>query len=467
MVPLTSSNDLDDFADLPPRSDLYRLPFHGVGTPLVQSLISYIVQMADAHVVRPFTILNRLYGFVARRENPRRQQIGGTLQPKESQSLLSFGASSSRIVSAVDALTSQSVAAAGTFSHLEGIVANNCLGLVASFRQWCPACMLEAGAEKLRTIAEPLAWSASAATACASHGTRLAKACAHCGKPQPYFCHVPNNVDCWCCKRPLYAPACSQPQADERGRWYARELGWLIQARDRLTPSEARANFVHSLKRLVQVTGLTHIALDRGIGFTDRVIYQWVNKPIRPRPDLLLHFSFQTRTSLEVLLLTPDHATFRDCREPEKIRVRKASRRPDIDAMREAFIQVNSTGSPSLTLMQTAMKLGTSVAKLRYYFPELCREVSRRAAKSMEDERNRLAASASALIEVTAKKLLLAGHYPSYRAVHRALPRSARIRLETDPELKLLRARLAMESGMLKPAGGRDGSRQLRLADDW
>jgi hypothetical protein len=120
-----------------------------------------------------------------------------------------------------------------------------------------------------------------------------------------------------------------------------------------------------------------------------------------------------------------------------------------------------------LTLNQTAKLLRTTVDKLRYYFPDLCQEVSRRASRIALEERERLAANAPTLIESVGAELVRAGRYPSYRAVHRALPRPARVRLELEPALKDLRARIAMASGMVRRAGARDGSMQLNLDDGW
>jgi hypothetical protein len=44
----------------PPHSDLYHLEPIGLGTPMVESLTSYVSRLADMHSVHPFLITTRM-----------------------------------------------------------------------------------------------------------------------------------------------------------------------------------------------------------------------------------------------------------------------------------------------------------------------------------------------------------------------------------------------------------------------
>jgi len=43
--------------DVPPRSRLYGLALQGIGTPLVEGLLSYVIRLSDAHAVTPAMLI--------------------------------------------------------------------------------------------------------------------------------------------------------------------------------------------------------------------------------------------------------------------------------------------------------------------------------------------------------------------------------------------------------------------------
>lgn len=390
------------------------------------------------------------------------------LIPREPPSLLGTGAYARRAVDAIEELTKQSGVAAGTLLHLAPLVARNGTGLLSTSRRWCPACLLERFDGKAGAVPEPLLWSIACSSACAVHKIELSTSCSQCGKTQPHLPSLPKNLYCWCCKSPLAAPASKSAPATERGLWNAEQLGWLIENRELLERTALHQNFIEAIYRLWGGSGLRELLpFELGLGLTKSVVRQWLFRSNHPRLDLLMHVSFQAHLPLKSILVEPRSIGRLDPREAEGIRVRAAPSPPCVDRLRDAFERAVAKGDATLSLSKIAEQLGTTVHSLRYYFPDLCRAVSRRAKAALAAERVRMAADAPNLIASIGANLASAGHYPSYSAILRALPRPARMRLEGEPAMKAVRARVAVASGIPQPAGSRGGSRQLKLDDSW
>lgn len=462
-------SELDAEATEPPqRTALYALPFEGVGTPHAQSLVSYIIQLAAAHLVQPGTILRVLSEHATRNARADGRSAKKPLMTREPSSLLGTGAYARRAVEAIEELTKQSGVAAGTLLHLAPLVARNGTGFLSTSRRWCPACLLERFDGKSGAAPEPLLWSIACSSACAVHELALSTSCSQCGKSQRHLPALPKNLYCWCCKSPLAAPASKSARATERGLWNAEQLGWLIENRELLERTALHQNFIEAIYRLWGGSGLRGLlAFELGLGLTKSVVRQWLFRSNRPRLDLLMHVSFQSHLPLKSLLVEPRSIGRLDAREAEGIRVRAAPSPPCVDRLRDAFERAVAEGGKMPSLRKIAQRVGTSVDSLRYYFPDLCHAVSKQAKAARAAERARMAEDAPNLIASIGANLASGGHYPSYSAILRALPRPARLRLEGEPAMKAVRARVAVASGIIQPAGSRGGSRQLRLDDSW
>ena len=111
-----------------------------------------------------------------------------------------------------------------------------------------------------------------------------------------------------------------------------------------------------------------------------------------------MHVSFQSHLPLKSLLVEPQSIGRLDPREAEGIRVRAAPSPPCVDRLRDAFERAVAEGGETLSLSKIAERIGTTVDSLRYYFPDLCRAVSKQAKAALAAERARMAADAPNLI---------------------------------------------------------------------
>lgn len=158
---------------LPTRSRLFRLEPIGIGTPLVESLTSYVGRLAAAHHVSVGTLLAREILPLARGNNPVNKNEwmdGGHLG-----SVNGIGPLAQGWVDAVGRLTMRSDTRWTTMLPWDAITTFK--GLLRPSRAWCPRCygdFCSGGAY------EPLLWALEPALACPVHRTPLQHRCPHC-----------------------------------------------------------------------------------------------------------------------------------------------------------------------------------------------------------------------------------------------------------------------------------------------
>jgi len=176
-------SEIDDEAiEPPPRSALYALPFHGVGTPYAQSLTATSSSWLKT-LVRTATMVRTLSAHATRkaRSDDRHETIrsyrGATVSPWHR---CLCAPSCRRDRGADQAIRS----GAGTLLHL----APSSLGMGLAFcrlRAVVSACLLERFDGKAGAVPEPLLWSIACSSACAVHKIELSTSCSQCGKTNP------------------------------------------------------------------------------------------------------------------------------------------------------------------------------------------------------------------------------------------------------------------------------------------
>ena len=162
----------DSAAPVAPRSRLYALEPIGRGTPLVESLSSYIIRLAEAHAVSVVDL------------------VQGELSPFLESSLYiptrvtyvinGVGETARRWVRAVETVTLRSDLRGFTLFSLAPAVPDTFL--FRTTRAWCPECYDEVSAGR-QPVYEPLLWCLNLVEICLRHNRPLSTACPHCKKP--------------------------------------------------------------------------------------------------------------------------------------------------------------------------------------------------------------------------------------------------------------------------------------------
>lgn len=160
-------------------SELAPLKLKGVGTPNVQSLLSYICELAAAHSVSPTQLLKYV-----RANNTIEGPRGGRSIENNASTFVAYSATTERVVSLLGRLTGVETLGLGTFLALKPVLTARCSDVLTQARRWCPECYF--GSERLGY--EPLSWNSPYVSRCQIHMLRLVDSCATCGQKQ--FAHL-------------------------------------------------------------------------------------------------------------------------------------------------------------------------------------------------------------------------------------------------------------------------------------
>ncbi|MET4569108.1 TniQ family protein [Rhodanobacter soli] len=194
------------------RTILAPLRLHGLGTPLVESLMSYFCRLADVHQVTPKQLAKVLCNdsvYLRTDDTPQLKSID--LYPRI------FCAHSGRtavVVQRLERLTGAGHLTCGTLLRLRDVLSRNQTGSCVQRRRWCPICY----AQQDDVIIEPLAWWIPQITHCPLHEARLIDRCARCGCYQIDWRIGPTRKLCIKCGFALKMCAAVQ---DDRTHWEA------------------------------------------------------------------------------------------------------------------------------------------------------------------------------------------------------------------------------------------------------
>lgn len=157
---------------------LYGLEPIGVGTPLVESLSSYLVRLAAAHMM-PVSVLLRDV-IATRLPNADHNLEGQIGRQAIIKNMNGMGATTSSVVAVVEELTGRTNLSDLTMLPFSKVISP--YSLVYSDSHWC-ACCLEEQRMKGTPVYFPLMWSLH--NWCIVHGYSLFSACPYCRYPLP------------------------------------------------------------------------------------------------------------------------------------------------------------------------------------------------------------------------------------------------------------------------------------------
>jgi hypothetical protein len=124
---------------LAPRSALYNIEPIGIGTPLVESLTSYVTRLAAAHSIHVGTFVRHIIlGNFGRQYLARGPRLAGTFWRK-SLALNGTGSWAADMVKVLEALTRRNDLRQLTLLSWHEVISHR--GLLRRTRAWCPQCL--------------------------------------------------------------------------------------------------------------------------------------------------------------------------------------------------------------------------------------------------------------------------------------------------------------------------------------
>lgn len=414
-----------------PHSTLFHMNPIGVGTPMIESLTSYMMRLADAQSIQPNVLIGKaIVPLLSCSSQGRQPYAHRTAFWVGSPVLNGMTSLTDRFVQALSDLTQQHDLRFLTMLPWKEVLSH--LQSVRRTRAWCATC-LEEWRVKGQTVYEPLLWALEGIHQCGVHGCLLQIICPHCASTlrplapriQPGYC---GRCDRWL-GGPLPGktpPAQVSEEEELWNRWVAMAVGELLAAAPNLLSTPCRDNIAASMKSVVNGNQL---ALARHLQMTQATIWQWLEGVRIPQLRMLLRMCYCLHISplafltgkAEAICVTPGaplHSTIPSSKRSQ----RRPYTRFDVERMRSALEAVlSSTEEPPPPMSEVARSLSSDQSILRRYFPELCRAISKRYLDYKTKKRGERIQSLHEEVRQAALTLLAQGCYPGNRQVAKLL----------------------------------------------
>jgi hypothetical protein len=240
------------------HSRLYSLEPIGIGSPIVESMTSYIVRLSEAHSVYPSTLMT--YEIRPLLKQPSLDQkgyfISEHLRPygNNSTALNSYTRQTSDMVQALEQLTCRYDLRFLTMLTWQYVFSQR--KLLRRTRAWCPICYQE-WRDKNQILYEPLLWSLEVINVCHQHRLRLQTRCPGSKCNQVQFPLSPHAQSGYCSRCNSWLGSLSQRQAEEPfvfedeewewQQWVVHAVGDLLSAAPALSETPQRERILSTI----------------------------------------------------------------------------------------------------------------------------------------------------------------------------------------------------------------------------
>ena len=408
----------------PPRSRLYSLAPIGIGTPMAEGLLSYVIRLAAAHSVGPRRLIrDELMQACPELAKYRRAGPFFKSTTRSANGLYRFG---EYFVEAVEKLCRQEVGKL-TLLPLKGLLPFNGPGLFAPTPRWCPACYGEMLASRT-DIYQPLAWSLDLYRVCPGHRIALADHCPVCGTVQEVIPRTPLIGFCSKCGTWLGQAHGEQSQLDPMEFWFAQAIGEIVAELPVLQDWATRQRFVHQVGRAIDVfaSGSRRQFCLR-LGLPELALQYLFSSDKRPTLSLWLEIAYGLNVGPVRFIKEdfdaaasslPSRTTVRKLRCRAKKNALSPKRR---QAIEQNFKTIAEAGEGRLPVCELARRWDVTRSCLRYLWPELCRRVSADYKAYLHTEAEKALAEKCRIVRALVDELVDHGAYPSQRSICNAL----------------------------------------------
>lgn len=344
---------------------LLRIPVACDEGRAIESLPSYIIRLAQQHVITAGTLVTRLTEL---------HRISGTSSARAQSAPVACLTRPNRTTTGVVQIISLAtgvepvVLRRMTFIFLEQALGRTA-GAYAKRLRWCPAC-LKADVDSGQPAYLRLLWSLAAVEACDIHGLRLQERCAHCG-------HIPRGYAQWVCLS--QCQKCKKQHADRSHskvlpttQQLGPDLAELVDAVSRRTDSFPRGGVAACVKEVFDALW----EAEQEIRLWNKLSRdQWIKLALQDEPiSLSAARQLSSRLNVPLPLLLEGHvgtAVFKFVLEnPPPALARKIAKRVDPKELQVAFEAVLAEShDPPLSLRAIATSLGVTQNTLRNHFP--------------------------------------------------------------------------------------------------
>lgn len=392
-----------DLRPLMGRRDLAPI---GIGTPLVESLTSYIIRWAAAHDLQPGELRRSLVDFPMMADTPL-DHIG-----QAKLWLNSMEKRAAQWVRHLAVLTGYE-----NLSWLTWLPWRNFLiwqGLVQPLAVWCPLCYQERRAND-QPIYTPLIWGTQAVEVCPVHNVLLVSHCPHCGKRFPALDGASRLGHCLCCQGWLgtmspTAPITTGPEGKLK-IWRAQATGALLAYAPSLVVAPDKARMMMLIQACLDRLAGSTITLAEFLGISITALRGYQQGKTKPSLVNLLQIC-------QVLDISPpDVLTHHDLPVLiQNVHLPAVTPLFNSEAVHQLMVDALSSDNPP-SLAQVARASGHGPATLKRHFPELCQALSAQYAQHVVDRKAAKIAATCREIRLAVQDLHAQGIFPSGKKV--------------------------------------------------
>lgn len=420
------------------HSRLFPLRPIGIESAQVESLTSYIMRLADAHSVHPYTMI---YKELAPRLNRpflyKNGELVGPFGPR-SVALNGITPTASLLVEILEQLTlRRDLRFLTLLTFAEVLSLRN---LVKPAQAWCPECY-QAWRDAGHIIYTPLLWAFACVKVCPVHSRYLHFQCPdpRCNRKLPALT-LQGRIG--------YCPRCRQwlgstPHEAERiirsedewvwQKWVATTVGEILASAPDLSTPPLRTGFAKAVATLVREKNGSPLQLARQLHVHQMSVFQWRNGQKSPQLETLLRISaysgispvslmtgniegpllFQKRFQLDISPFLTEPKTRRGRIDIEKV----------LDALEAAL-----TEDPPPSRSEVARRLGFAPDNLNKLCPGQCRAIAARHREYLSKRRAEGVKMRCEQVKQAVRLLYNQGRFPSKRQIEMTLNKPALFR---------------------------------------
>ncbi|MBF0328030.1 MAG: TniQ family protein [Nitrospirae bacterium] len=419
------------------HSYLSSLNPEGLGTPLAESVTSYIPRLCKLHSISFSTFLSDILfpkmGTLSLVNSIKRGCSRVYTRPYAFNGVSNF---TEKIIHTLELLTLQKNLIYITLLPLRNII--SCQNVFRHYRAWCPICLAERK-DRALTIYEPLVWTIKAVRSCLVHHISLRTQCHKCGNMLPVIARHVQNGFCSTCGHWLGLtdtnnkyPVDPIPDFDS---WKDRNIGELIS----ILPETINITRNETLRTVLTEHINLHYkgsasAYARSAKIPKATISRWQAGTALPSLENLLKISYRSQTPLADLItkgrLQKDAKVF-DYQDSESLFPASPRKTNDFDyayVKRHLESVLKSKSENPLSMTKVAENLGYTKKTLYKHFYVLCRHISAKAACHRKARKEQRLGQERLFVEKVAEQLHIEGVYPSYDAIENAAPKKGIMR---------------------------------------
>lgn len=409
---------------MPPRSRLFAMDPIGIGTAEAEGLVSYVIRLASAHAVSPRRLVRDEFAKASPELDKYRRS--GPFFKSATRSVNGHHVFSQYFADAIETLCCINPSAM-TLLSLKAMLPFNEPRLFALNQRWCPACY-DRMRDAKNDVYQPLVWSFELYRVCHQHHVLLVDQCPSCGKYQE---SIPKSASIgFCCHCSVWMGGIGEPMqaGSEHELWFANAVCDVVAALPKMERYGNRDQFACQVQKAIDIfamgsrrrfcfeVGLKESAFQNILSGDKRptfLLWLVVAHGLGMRPSTFLIDGPSDVNAVGGLRKLPQQLWLRAKRSPlAKERYK---------GVEKSLRKIAFSGDGELSVCDVARKLGVNRSCLRYFWPELCREISSiyRAKQAVEKIKNldlmcqKMIAAVDALID--------RGIYPSQPVVVREL----------------------------------------------